>query len=105
MRDPDIYTIANNPDLVMRATVRIADTAQYITGGGGDQTLKVNAGLALLSPGSQIPKFIWSLALNPDIQKHYNGTAVLAEGDSNTPGTLTYLINYVISSKIGILWA
>lgn len=105
MRDPEIYMIANNPDLIQRATVRIADTAQYIVGGGGDQTLKVNAGLALLNPAAQVPRFIWSMALNPDIQKHYAGVMALAEGDTSTPGTLTYLINYVVSSRISALWA
>lgn len=105
MNDIGIHGLANRLDLRTRLEVRLADNAQYIIGGGGNPALKPKAELALQNPTGEVARFIWTVALNPDVQKHYDGTLPLAEGDTNTAGTLTYLLNYIVGTRIGALWA
>lgn len=103
MTDPQIHDIANNEDLRKRIEVRIAYFADYNINSA--TALKPKAQTALLNPAGEVEKFIWYATLNGDIQGHYSGATPLAEGDKDTPGTLTYAVNYVVEAKASILWA
>lgn len=103
MIDKLIHDLANNPDLRQRIEVRIAYFADYNINAAS--ALAAKAKLALLNPAGEVEKFIWYAALNSDLQAHYSGTTPLAEGNKDTAGTLTYVVNFVVEVKASIIWA